>query len=74
MRPPDVVEKYMNEIFDTHERPGESYLAFRLPKEESEDGAAASSSSNAVTAAVTPVPDGEKKKGVGAVKRKVVVV
>jgi len=33
VRPPDVVDKYMNNIFDTCRRAEETYLAFRLPKE-----------------------------------------
>jgi hypothetical protein len=33
VRPPDVVDKYMNTIFDTNRRAEETYLAFRLPKE-----------------------------------------
>jgi hypothetical protein len=37
VRPPDVVEKYMNEVFDTCKRADETYLAFRLPKEGTDD-------------------------------------
>ena len=33
IRPPDVVEKYMNQVFDTCRRADETFLAFRLPKE-----------------------------------------
>ena len=33
IRPPDVVDKYMNQIFDTCRRAEETFLAFRLPKE-----------------------------------------
>lgn len=33
VRPPDVVEKYMNEVFDKCKRAEETYLAFRLPKD-----------------------------------------
>jgi hypothetical protein len=38
VRPPDVVEKYMNEVFDTCKRAEETFLAFRLPKEGAVDG------------------------------------
>lgn len=33
IRPPDVVDRYMNEIFDTCRRAEETFLAFRLPRE-----------------------------------------
>ncbi|KAF1941562.1 hypothetical protein EJ02DRAFT_455080 [Clathrospora elynae] len=33
IRPPDVVEKYMNEVFDKCKRADETYLAFRLPRD-----------------------------------------
>lgn len=33
IRPPDVVEKYMEEVFDKCKRAEETYLAFRLPKD-----------------------------------------
>lgn len=33
VRPPDVVEKYMEEVFDKCKRADETYLAFRLPKD-----------------------------------------
>jgi hypothetical protein len=33
IRPPSVVEKYMEEVFDTCKRAEETYLAFRLPKD-----------------------------------------
>jgi hypothetical protein len=33
IRPPDVVEKYMDEVFDKCKRAEETYLAFRLPRE-----------------------------------------
>ncbi|KAF2659248.1 hypothetical protein K491DRAFT_689374 [Lophiostoma macrostomum CBS 122681] len=37
VRPPDVVEKYMDDVFDTCKRADETYLAFRLPKEGTAD-------------------------------------
>ncbi|EAT92118.2 hypothetical protein SNOG_00623 [Parastagonospora nodorum SN15] len=33
IRPPDVVEKYMDEVFDKCKRASETYLAFRLPRD-----------------------------------------
>jgi hypothetical protein len=33
IRPPDVVERYMDEIFDKCKRANETYLAFRLPRD-----------------------------------------
>lgn len=33
IRPPSEVNKYMEEVFDACERAGETYLAFRLPRE-----------------------------------------
>lgn len=73
VRTPDVVVNYMNEIFDMHERPSETSLAFRLPKEES--GVATSA---AATAAATPVPDVvmggtvERKKAIPKPRRSLV--
>ncbi|PVH97849.1 hypothetical protein DM02DRAFT_532421 [Periconia macrospinosa] len=64
IRPPDVVEKYMNDVFDTTRRAEETYLAFRLPKEGAADADDKIKSSD-----VTPAPDAggtagqpEKKK------------
>lgn len=37
IRPPDVVEKYMETVFDKCKRAEETYLAFRLPKDENAD-------------------------------------
>ncbi|KAF2867906.1 hypothetical protein BDV95DRAFT_164885 [Massariosphaeria phaeospora] len=33
IRPPQVVDKYMNEVFDKCKRADETYLAFRLPRD-----------------------------------------
>jgi hypothetical protein len=33
IRPPDVVERYMDEVFDKCKRASETYLAFRLPRD-----------------------------------------
>ncbi|KAF1958906.1 hypothetical protein CC80DRAFT_490671 [Byssothecium circinans] len=55
VRPPDVVEKYMNEVFDTARRAEETYLAFRLPKEGGGD--VEMKSGNATPAVSTPTTD-----------------
>lgn len=52
VRPPDVVEKYMNDVFDTTRRAEETYLAFRLPKESAAEADDTTKSSGA-----TPTPD-----------------
>ena len=67
VRPPDVVEKYMNEVFDTCRRADETFLAFRLPKEGIEERERGSMT----PAVATPGPDavgvgGDKKRGRGA--------
>lgn len=70
IRPPSVVEKYMEEVFDSCARAEETYLAFRLPR----DGAAEAEAgtSGAGTPVGTPVGDGgavalaEKRRSVAA--------
>jgi hypothetical protein len=37
IRPPDLVERYMDEVFDKCKRAGETYLAFRLPRDHDAD-------------------------------------
>ncbi|KAH8723957.1 hypothetical protein GQ44DRAFT_619206 [Phaeosphaeriaceae sp. PMI808] len=37
IRPPDVVERYMDEVFDKCKRAEETYLAFRLPRDRDTD-------------------------------------
>ncbi|KAF2032302.1 hypothetical protein EK21DRAFT_61207 [Setomelanomma holmii] len=37
IRPPDVVERYMDEVFDKCKRAEETYLAFRLPRDGERD-------------------------------------
>ncbi|KAF2192696.1 hypothetical protein K469DRAFT_654490 [Zopfia rhizophila CBS 207.26] len=80
IRPPDIVEKYMNEIFDTCKRAEEAYLAFRLPKEGRADGEEerkARERSDATPVVMTPVVDlvagawSEKKKGAGRPRKSV---
>jgi hypothetical protein len=58
VHPPEVVEKYMNEVFDTAKPAEETYLALRLPRdadigERTREGSAAPR---------TPVPEPERKK------------
>ncbi|KAH7127026.1 hypothetical protein B0J11DRAFT_485976 [Dendryphion nanum] len=79
VRPADVVEKYMDEVFDTCQRPEESYLAFRLPKEDP-DGEERSEAPTPIVA--TPVQDvvmggmgapERKKSGVGRPRKSLVI-
>ncbi|KAF2254597.1 hypothetical protein BU26DRAFT_514478 [Trematosphaeria pertusa] len=84
LRPPDVVDKYMNEVFDTCRRADETYLAFRLPKEGGADAEVEEkrTKSGDVTPAVsTPMADVvmggmgailEKKKPVGRPRKSLV--
>ena len=68
IRPPDVVDKYMNEVFDTCRRAEETFLAFRLPKE----GAVDAEVTKSVDA--TPAPSmsaAEMLLGAGLDKKKV---
>lgn len=59
IRPPDVVEKYMDDVFDKCKRAGETYLAFRLPRDgEAEQHAEKKARSGEVTPGVaTPTFD-----------------
>ncbi|KAF2271175.1 hypothetical protein CC78DRAFT_528089 [Lojkania enalia] len=85
IRHPDIVEKYMNEVFDTCRRADETYLAFRLPKEgitdpESEDKRV---KDDVVTPTVsTPVADvvmggmgsvADKRRAIGRPRKSLVV-
>jgi hypothetical protein len=86
VRPPDVVDRYMNEVFDTSKRAADTYLAFRLPKEgvaESEAEERRIRESNDTTPAVsTPVADTviggtgtlEKKRTAGRPRKSLVAV
>jgi hypothetical protein len=86
VRPPDVVDRYMNEVFDTCKRAADTYLAFRLPKEgvtESEAEERRITESNDTTPAVsTPVADVvmggtgtlEKKRTAGRPRKSLVAV
>tara|TARA_R110002003_G_scaffold288_15_gene18463 strand:- start:17271 stop:19232 length:1962 start_codon:yes stop_codon:yes gene_type:complete len=59
IRPPDVVEKYMDEVFDKCKRAEETYLAFRLPREGDGDMAEKRiRSSDGTPGVATPTMDG----------------
>ncbi|KAJ4982779.1 hypothetical protein SVAN01_11738, partial [Stagonosporopsis vannaccii] len=79
IRPPSVVEKYMEEVFDTARRAEETYLAFRLPKDgmEVEVGAKSGDVTPSVGTPTTDVPMGgmaaavaEKRKSIAGRSRK----
>lgn len=67
IRPPDVVEKYMDEVFDKCKRAEDTYLAFRLPRDgDVDDPAAKRARSGDVTPAVaTPTTDAFGNAGSG---------
>lgn len=67
IRPPSVVEKYMEEVFDTCTRAEETYLAFRLPRDGAGAGDADVGRSGEGTPVGTPAGDaGLAGVGVGA--------
>jgi hypothetical protein len=58
IRPPDVVERYMDEVFDKCKRASETYLAFRLPRDgEVEAAEKRVRSGDGTPAAATPTMD-----------------
>ncbi|KAG9187645.1 hypothetical protein G6011_05516 [Alternaria panax] len=57
IRPPHVVEKYMNEVFDRCKRADETYLAFRLPRDGDELPEKRARSGDVTPALATPTPD-----------------
>jgi hypothetical protein len=57
IRPPHVVEKYMNEVFDRCKRADETYLAFRLPKDGEEPPEKRVRSGEGTPAVATPTQD-----------------
>ncbi|KAF1913886.1 hypothetical protein BDU57DRAFT_558825 [Ampelomyces quisqualis] len=66
IRPPDVVEKYMDEVFDKCRRAGETYLAFRLPRDADAETADKRARSGDITpASATPTLD-RRFSGVGS--------
>jgi hypothetical protein len=73
VRSPDVVERYMNEVFDTCKRAEDTYLAFRLPKEGVTEGEAEErrvrESNDTTPAVLTPVAD-IVMGGMGTLERK----
>ncbi|KAF1842361.1 uncharacterized protein K460DRAFT_370331 [Cucurbitaria berberidis CBS 394.84] len=57
VRPPDVVEKYMNEVFDKCKRAEETYLAFKLPRDGEELPEKRVRSGDVTPAVATPTHD-----------------
>lgn len=57
IRPPSVVEKYMEEVFDTCKRAEETYLAFRLPKDGNTDVDVGVKSGDVTPSMSTPITD-----------------
>ncbi|CAN9278506.1 unnamed protein product [Alternaria alternata] len=57
IRPPHVVEKYMNEVFDRCKRADETYLAFRLPRDADEGPEKRVRSGEVTPALATPTQD-----------------
>ncbi|KAI4652738.1 uncharacterized protein J4E78_007565 [Alternaria triticimaculans] len=57
IRPPHVVDKYMNEVFDKCKRAEETYLAFRLPKDGDELPEKRIRSGDVTPAVATPTQD-----------------
>ncbi len=57
IRPPHVVEKYMNEVFDKCKRADETYLAFRLPRDGDELPEKRARSGDVTPAIATPTQD-----------------
>lgn len=86
LRPPDAVEKYMNQVFDTCRRAEETFLAFRLPKEggadaENEERKAKSGDTTPVVRAAdhdvlmggTALLGTDKKRGTGRSRKSIAV-
>ncbi len=80
IRPPSVVEKYMEEVFDTCRRAEETYLAFRLPKDGNTEAEVGAKSGDATPSVGTPTADvtmggmgaavAEKRKSIAGRPRK----
>lgn len=58
VRPAEVVDKYMNEVFDKCRRAEETYLAFRLPVDSDEPAEKRAKSTEATPTMVTPSHEG----------------
>ncbi|KAF2823551.1 hypothetical protein CC86DRAFT_372488 [Ophiobolus disseminans] len=67
IRPPDVVERYMDEVFDKCKRAEDTYLAFRLPRDgDADEPPSKRARSGDVTPAVaTPTTDAFGNTGSG---------
>lgn len=57
IRPPSVVEKYMEEVFNTCKRAEETYLAFRLPRDGIMEIDTEVKSGNVTPSISTPIAD-----------------
>ncbi|RAR00719.1 Helicase SRCAP [Stemphylium lycopersici] len=57
IRPPHIVEKYMNEVFDRCKRADETYLAFRLPRDAEDVPEKRTRSGDVTPAVATPTQD-----------------
>lgn len=85
IRPPDVVGKYMNDVFDTCRRAEETFLAFRLPREGGPDADPEErrvKSGDATPTVSTPITDAmmggmgamlEKKRATGRPRKSLLV-
>ncbi|KAF3004022.1 hypothetical protein E8E13_000067 [Curvularia kusanoi] len=69
IRPPSVVEKYMEEVFDTCRRAEDTYLAFRLPRDGATEALDPGKSADA-TPVGTPGVEAAGTGGFGAEKEK----
>jgi hypothetical protein len=68
IRPPDVVERFMDEVFDKCKRAEETYLAFRLPRDgdaDAEHAAKRIRSGDVTPGVATPTADGFGNAGPG---------
>ncbi|KAF2632536.1 hypothetical protein BU25DRAFT_436331 [Macroventuria anomochaeta] len=84
IRPPSVVEKYMEEVFDTCKRAEETYLAFRLPKDGNMEVDVGARSGDVTPSVGTPIADvvmggmgaavAEKRKSTAGRSRKSIAV
>lgn len=71
IRPPSVVDKYMEQVFDSCKRADETYLAFRLPRDRTSEPDAPVRSAEATPARATPAADkAVGAAGAGAEKRR----
>jgi len=70
VRAPDVVDKYMNEVFDKCRRAEETYLAFRLPVDGDEPPEKRAKSTEATPTVATPSQEGGIGPGTAVDKKR----